>query len=245
MLHRLAELDDIVRKAYDDFDFKRVFTSLLNFMNLELSAFYFDIRKDTLYCEGPSNTARKASLQTIAKIFDCLVTWMAPMLPFTMEESWLSRYRDEKSVHLVQFADVDIAWIDNALADKWVRIKTVRRVVTGALEVERREKRIGSSLEAAPVVYIDDAELLSLVSDMNFADICITSDIDIQSGQAPDGAFVLEDAPSIGVVPELAMGQKCARSWRVTKDVGSDADYPDVSARDASVLKQLKGLTRI
>ncbi|WP_162654076.1 isoleucine--tRNA ligase [Lentilitoribacter sp. Alg239-R112] len=245
MLHRLAELDAVVRKGYDDFDFKRVFASLSNFMNLELSAFYFDIRKDTLYCEGPSSLTRKASLQTIAKIFDCLVTWMAPMLPFTMEESWLSRYPEAKSVHLAQFADVDSAWVDQALADKWQKVKTVRRVVTGALEIERREKRIGSSLEAAPVVYIDDDELLAVVSDMNFADICITSDISMHSGQAPDGAFVLEDTASVGVVPELATGKKCARSWRVTNDVGSDADYPDVSARDAAVLKELKALGRL
>lgn len=245
MLHRLAELDEVVRDGYDEFDFKRIFSSLSNFMNLELSAFYFDIRKDTLYCEGPSSVERKAALQTIAKIFDCLVTWMAPMLPFTMEESWLSRYPDATSVHLEQFADIEASWIDAKLADKWQKVKTVRRVVTGALEIERREKRIGSSLEAAPVVYIDDAELLDVVSGMKFEDICITSAIEIKSGRSPSGAFKLDDTPSIGVEPEMAEGQKCARSWRVTKDVGSDPEFPDVSARDAAALKELKALGRL
>ena len=214
-------------------------------MNLELSAFYFDIRKDTLYCEGPSSLERKAALQTIAKIFDCLVTWMAPMLPFTMEESWLSRYPDAESVHLEQFADVEASWIDAKLAAKWQNVKTVRRVVTGALEIERREKRIGSSLEAAPIVYIDDAELMDVVSDMKFEDICITSAIEIKSGQSPEGAFKLDDTPTVGVEPKLAEGQKCARSWRVTKDVGSDPEFPDVSARDAAALHELKALGRL
>lgn len=245
MLHRLAELDEVVRDGYDEFDFKRIFSNLSNFMNLELSAFYFDIRKDTLYCEGPSSLERKAALQTIAKIFDCLVTWMAPMLPFTMEESWLSRYPDAQSVHLEQFADVDASWIDAKLAAKWQNVKTVRRVVTGALEIERREKRIGSSLEAAPIVYIDDSELLDVVSDMKFEDICITSAIEIKSGKSPDGAFKLDDTPSIGVEPKMAEGQKCARSWRVTKDVGSDPEFPDVSARDAAALHELKALGRL
>lgn len=245
MLHRLVELDELVRSGYDAFDFKRITRALVDFANIELSAFYFDIRKDTLYCEGPSSVARKAALQTIDQIFDCLVTWMAPMLPFTMEESWLSRYPDKVSVHLAQFPDVSADWRDDELAKRWQKIKTVRRVVTGALEVERREKRIGSSLEAAPVVYIDDDELLAAVKDTNFADICITSDINIEAGTAVDGAFVLDDTKSVGVVPALAEGKKCERSWRVTKDVGSDPDYPDISARDAAVMRELKSLGRL
>jgi isoleucyl-tRNA synthetase len=140
---------------------------------------------------------------------------------------------------------VDTAWVDNDLADKWQKIKIVRRVVTGALEVERREKRIGSSLEAAPIVYVDDAELIKAIEGTNFADICITSDITIKASAAPEGAFVIEDTSSVGVLPDMAEGQKCARSWRVTNDVGSDADYPDVSARDATALKELKALGRL
>ncbi len=156
MLHRLAELDELVRKGYDNFDFKRIIRSLLDFMVVELSAFYFDVRKDALYCDAPSSTRRKASLQVVRTLFDCVVTWLAPMLPFTMEEAWLERHPDARSVHLEQFPAVPQEWRDAALAEKWRKIRQVRRVVTGALEIERKEKTIGSSLEAAPVVYVND-----------------------------------------------------------------------------------------
>ncbi|MEQ8305325.1 MAG: isoleucine--tRNA ligase [Hoeflea sp.] len=242
MLHRLFELDQLVRTGYDNFDFKRIARALTDFANIELSAFYFDVRKDALYCDAPSSERRKASLQVIRKIFDCLVTWLAPMLPFTMEEAWLSNKPDAESVHLEQFPEVPAAWRDDALASKWKKIRTVRRVVTGALEVERREKRIGASLEAAPVVYIDDPELVAAVEGTDFSEVCITSGIVIEQGKGPDDAFRLEDVTKVAVVPDLAEGRRCARSWRVTDDVGSDPDYPDVSARDAAALRELEAL---
>jgi isoleucyl-tRNA synthetase len=242
MLHRLFELDQLVRTGYDNFDFKRIARALTDFANIELSAFYFDVRKDALYCDAPSSQRRKASLQVIRKIFDCLVTWLAPMLPFTMEEAWLSNKPDAESVHLEQFPEVPAAWRDDALASKWKKIRTVRRVVTGALEVERREKRIGASLEAAPVVYIDNPELVAAVEGTDFSEVCITSGIVIEQGGGPEGAFRLDDVSNVAVVPELAEGRRCARSWRVTDDVGSDPDYPDVSARDAAALRELKAL---
>ncbi|WP_420408354.1 isoleucine--tRNA ligase [Hoeflea sp.] len=242
MLHRLYELDQLVRTGYDSFDFKRIARALTDFANIELSAFYFDVRKDALYCDAPSSMRRKASLQVIRTIFDCLVTWLAPMLPFTMEEAWLSNKPDAESVHLEQFPEVSAAWRDDALASKWKKIRTVRRVVTGALEIERREKRIGASLEAAPVVYIADPELVAAVEGTDFSEVCITSGIVIEQGAGPDGAFRLDDVANVAVVPDLAEGRKCARSWRVTDDVGSDPDYPDVSARDAAALRELEAL---
>ncbi|KAB2863577.1 MAG: isoleucine--tRNA ligase, partial [Bauldia sp.] len=161
MLHRLAELDEVVRKGYDAFDFKRITRALIDFMVVELSAFYFDVRKDALYCDAPSSVRRKAAIVVVRHLFDNLVTWLAPMLPFTTEEAWLDRYPDAVSVHLEQFRAIPAEWKDEALAARWRKVRTVRRVVTGALEVERREKRIGSSLEAAPVVHIADPELLA------------------------------------------------------------------------------------
>src|SRR6478609_1549327 len=161
MLHRLAELDQLVREGYDAFEFKKIARALIDFANVELSAFYFDVRKDALYCDAPSSLRRRASLAVIRKLFECLVTWLAPMLPFTTEEAWLSLKPDAVSVHLEQFPVVPAEWLDPNLAEKWKKIRTVRKVVTGALEIERREKRIGSSLEAAPVVHIADAELLA------------------------------------------------------------------------------------
>ena len=245
MLHRLCELDQLVRTGYDNFDFKRISRALTDFANIELSAFYFDIRKDALYCDAPSSQRRKASLQVIRTIFDCLVTWLAPMLPFTMEEAWLSHKPDAESVHLEQFPEVSGDWRDDTLAAKWKKIRTVRRVVTGALEIERREKRIGSSLEAAPVVYITDPALVDAVGDSDFAEICITSGVKVETAAGPEDAFRLDDVEAVAVVPALAEGTKCARSWRITDDVGLDPEFPDVSARDAAALQELKALGRL
>ncbi len=239
MLHRLAELDAVVRKAYEDFDFKRVFSHVFNFMTLDLSAFYFDIRKDALYCDPASSARRKASLMVIEKLFGAVVTWLAPLMPFTMEETWTSRYGEAAgSVHLEQFPSFPANWRDDALAARWAKIRTVRRVVTGALEIERREKRIGSSLEAHPQVYIADADLLAALEGRDMADICITSQLTVIEGEAPEGAFTLDDVKSVGVVPALASGRKCARSWKILPEVGSDAEYPDVTPRDAEALRE-------
>ncbi|MEP4032670.1 isoleucine--tRNA ligase [Roseibium polysiphoniae] len=238
MLHRLAELDTLVREAYWEFDYKRVFHHLFTFMTVELSAFYFDIRKDALYCDAKSSVRRKASLYVIDKLFNCLVTWMAPMLPFTMDETWTSRYGEDTSVHLEQFPSVPAEWKDDALAAKWAKIKTVRRVITGALEIERREKHIGSSLEAHPIVHVTDADLMAALEGRDMADIAITSQITITADPAPEGAFTLDDTQGVAVVPGLAKGEKCARSWKILPEVGSDADYADVTLRDADALRE-------
>ncbi|MBY3070536.1 isoleucine--tRNA ligase [Rhizobium laguerreae] len=242
MLHRMAELDELVRENYDAFDFKKIARALIDFANVELSAFYFDVRKDALYCDAPSSLRRRASLHVIRQIFDCMVTWLAPMLPFTTEEAWLSRNPSAVSVHLEQFAPVAKEWRNDALAEKWKKIRTVRSVVTGALEIERKDKRIGSSLEAAPVVHIADPELLKALEGQDFTEVCITSAIEIKAGEGPMDAFRLAEVPEVSVVPKLAEGEKCARSWRITRDVGSDPEYPDVSARDAAALRELAAL---
>jgi isoleucyl-tRNA synthetase len=245
MLHRLTELDEVVRTGYDTFDFKRIARALIDFMNVELSAFYFDIRKDALYCDAPSSVRRKAALQTVREIFDRLTTWLAPMLPFTMEEAWLDRYPQSVSVHAEQFRPTPAAWRDDVLAEKWRKVRAVRRVVTGALELERADKRIGSSLEAAPVVHISDKSLSDSLDGLDFAEICITSGIAFSDAAAPEGAFTLGDVKGVAVVPARAEGEKCARSWRYTTDVGSDPEFPEVSARDAEALRELKALGKL
>ncbi|HEX5958555.1 MAG TPA: class I tRNA ligase family protein, partial [Hyphomicrobiaceae bacterium] len=242
MLHRLAEIDETIRKAYADYDYKRVVAVLSHFMNTDLSAFYFDIRKDALYCEPYSSAKRKAALETIEQIFRHVTLWLAPLVCFTAEEAWLARYPSEDgSVHLETFPEVSKSWRNEALAEDWEHIKRVRRVVTGALEIERANKRIGSALEAAPKVYIDDDVLLGALEGIDFAEICITSGIEIIDGPAPDGAFTLPDVPGVGVVPAKATGTRCARSWRYTDDVGSDPDYPELSARDAAAVREFDG----
>ena len=239
MLHRLAELDQVVREGYDAFDFKKIARALIDFSNVELSAFYFDVRKDALYCDAPSSLRRRSALAVIRKLFDCLVLWLAPMVPFTTEEAWLSRKPDAVSVHLEQFPAIPAEWKNDALEAKWEKIRAVRTVVTGALEIERKDKRIGSSLEAAPVVHVADPELLKALEGQDFAEICITSGITVEATDGPADAFRLAEVAKVSVVPKLAEGQKCARSWRITTDVGSDALYPDVSARDAAALREL------
>ena len=239
VLHRLSELDKVVREGYDSFEFKKIARALVDFSNVELSAFYFDIRKDALYCDAPSSLKRRSALYVIAKLFDCLVTWLAPMLPFTTEEAWLSRHPGAESVHLEQFPTIPTEWHSPAVDTKWEKIRKVRTVVTGALEVERREKRIGSSLEAAPVVHVADPELMAALEGQDFAEICITSAISVIAGEGPADAFRLGEVQKVAVEQKLAEGQKCARSWRITTDVGSDPQYPDVSARDAAALREL------
>jgi isoleucyl-tRNA synthetase len=174
------------------------------------------------------------------------VTWFAPMLPFTTEESWLSRYPHAVSVHLEQFRTTPANWHDAALAKRWDLIRDVRRVVTGALEIERAAKRIGSSLEAAPVIHVElKGEDLEIIRGLDLAELCITSDAQLVVGPGPDHAFRLSDVKNVAVEPALATGTKCARSWRITNDVGSDANWPDVSARDAAALNELKALGMI
>jgi isoleucyl-tRNA synthetase len=242
MLHKLAELDGEIKKAYEDFDYKRVVARLTAFLNTDLSAFYFDIRKDTLYCEPPSSGKRRASLESIERIFRWVTLWLAPVLAFTCEEAWLSRYPEAVSVHMEDFPEVPSSWRDDALAEKWEIIRRVRSAVTGALECERAQKRIGSSLEAAPRVFIADAALRALLESVDFAEICITSDIAIMAGEGPADAFRLDDVLGVAVVPDRAQGRKCARSWKISRLVGSDPEFPDVSPRDARALRELRAL---
>ena len=146
VLHRLSELDRLVRECNEAFDFPRLYSALHNFCATDLSAFYFDVRKDALYCDRPDSTRRRAARTVLDQLFHCLVAWLAPVLVFTAEEAWLTRFPSEDdSVHLRQFPEVPPEWHDAALGERWERVRQIRRVVTGALEVERRDKRIGSS----------------------------------------------------------------------------------------------------
>jgi isoleucyl-tRNA synthetase len=242
MLHRLAELDEEIRGAYAQFDYKRVVARLATFLNTDLSAFYFDIRKDALYCEPLSSVKRRAALEAIEQIFRSVTLWLAPVLAFTAEEAWLSRYPKAVSVHLETFPEILAGWRDNALCQKWEEIRRVRSVVTGALEIERAQKRIGSSLEAAPKIFVEDSRLRNILETVDFAEICITSDIAIEAGDGPVSAFRLIDVAGVAVLPLPAEGRKCARSWKFSPLVGTDAEFPDVSPRDAAALRELQAL---
>jgi isoleucyl-tRNA synthetase len=244
MLHRLAELDPLIRQAYADFDYKRIFAALSAFMTVDLSAFYFDIRKDALYCDPYSSTTRRACLTVLDHLFRATVCWLAPMLCFTAEEAWLAREPDAQSVHLEPFPQVPPSWRDEALAEKWRKLRNVRRVVTGALELERAAKRVGSSLEAHPLVYIADPDLFAAAVDADLAELCITSGAALVEGDGPPEAFRLPDVPGVAVVPELAQGKKCARSWKISPSVGLDPQFPDVTPRDAQALREWEAMRK-
>jgi isoleucyl-tRNA synthetase len=247
MLHRLAELDPAIREAYAAYDYKKVVSALTLFMNVDLSAFYFDIRKDTLYCDPPSSVKRKAALTVVDILCDAMLSYLAPILSFTTEEAWLARGgRRGPSVHLETFATPDPAWTDADLAKRWALIRNVRAAVTGALEIERGQKRIGSSLEAAPVVHVTmEPWAMAALQGVDFAEICITSDIRIVEGAGPADAFRLPDLSNVAVVPARAAGVKCARSWRWFDPATADRAWPDVSPRDAQALTELKRLGKL
>jgi isoleucyl-tRNA synthetase len=195
----------------------------------------------------------------IEHLFRCTVTWLAPMLPFTAEEAWLSRYAPvlqrrqdqgaqarpvQESVHLEVFPDVPSSWRDDALAEKWHKIRLVRRVITGALEIERAHKRIGSSLEAAPLVYVSDPDLFAALVDVDLAEVAITSAATLVEGAGPPDGFRLDDVAGVAVEVRLAQGKKCARSWKILPGVGADPAFPDVSPRDARALREWEIMRR-
>lgn len=231
VLHRLSELDEMVRAQCAVYDFHAMFTALHRFCAVELSAFYFDIRKDALYCDRADSILRRSSRTVLDAVFDRLVTWLAPVIAFTAEEVWQTRYPDETdSVHLQSFPDTPDGWRDAALAEKWEKLRQLRRVVTGALEVERAEKRIGSSLESAPKVYVS-ADYMAVARGSDLAELVITSGVDLIEGVAPEGAFHLPDVPGIGVVPVLSDGTKCGRCYKLLPDVGSHTGYEGLCGR--------------
>lgn len=223
VLHRLAELDRGLREACDGFTFHGWFAELHTFCAVDLSAFYFDIRKDALYCDRPDSPRRRAARTLFDILLDTLCKWLAPFLCFTAEEAWLARHPSaDGSVHLEHFPTLPATWRDEALAARWAKIRDVRRVVTGALEVERAAKRIGSSLQAKPVLTVSD-EVRDLLAGLDLAEIFITSGAELVVGAPGEGAFVLADVPGIAVQPQAAEGAKCARCWKVLPEVGESA----------------------
>jgi isoleucyl-tRNA synthetase len=221
VLHRLAELDTRVCDGYTAYDFQGVFQAIFTFATVDLSAFYFDVRKDVLYCDGDT-VERRAARTVLDILFHRLTTWLAPVLVFTMEEVWLERFGGEdSSVHLIDIPETPTAWLNPELSEKWAMIRRLRRVVTAALEVQRTEKVIGASLEAAPVVYLADQAVKDVLEQMPFADICITSDLTLSTDAAPSDAFTMAEVDGIAVSFVKAEGEKCGRCWKILPDVGT------------------------
>jgi len=241
VLHRLWELDRMIRKACDDYQFHMLFTELHTFCTVDLSAFYLDIRKDALYCDQSVSIRRRAVRTVMDELFNCLTAWFAPFICFTAEEAWLARHEGseaEASVHLRTFPKIPADWRDDALAEKWKDIRTVRRVVTGALEVARAEKSIGSSLQSRPMVYTTK-ENHALFDGLDAAELFITSGAEFSSAAAPDDAFTLDDVDDIAVVPVLSGDTKCLRCYQFPDDIGIDSEHADICGRCADAVRSL------
>ncbi len=233
VLHRLAELDRSLRQACRDFLFHPLFAELHTFCAVDLSAFYFDIRKDSLYCDAAASPRRRAARTVLDQVFECLSAWLAPFLCFTAEEAWQARTdKHESSVHERLFPEVPAAWFDAALAEKWLVLRRLRRVVTAALEIERAERRIGSSLQAHPRIFAE-AAFHAAVAGVDLAELCITSAATLEPAPtpAPADAFRLDEIAGVAVVIGAAQGAKCERCWQVLAEVGSDAEHPGLCRR--------------
>ncbi|MBT6329689.1 MAG: isoleucine--tRNA ligase [Kordiimonadaceae bacterium] len=240
VLHRLTEVDEKVRKGFDDYNYHRVYNALYNFCSVDLSAFYFDVRKDALYCDAKMTLRRRAARTVLDQVFKIVTKWFAPILVFTAEEIWQSRFPSEDgSVHLQTFHDIPSTWKDDALGAKWEKIRTLRKVVTGALEIERREKRIGSSLQATAQVYVKDSGYIDAFEGIDLAEVSITSSATMIQGEAPEGAFTMEDTADVAVISTLSDGEKCERCWQVLPEVGSISGHDDICGRCADAVEAL------
>lgn len=206
ILHRLHALDQHVLKAYESYRFSDVWRPVVEFCNTELSALYFDVRKDALYCDAPDSVRRRACRTVMDLVFERLTAWLAPLAPFTTEEAWTARF-PEAGPNAFRVLPAPVAeWNNPAEAERWAKIGAVLEAVTAVLEVERREKRIGSSLEAAPAVSLD-ADLLAAFDGVDAAEVFRTS------------AAILSAGAETAVTPALAEGCKCERCWRILPEV--------------------------
>jgi isoleucyl-tRNA synthetase len=213
ILHRVSEIDALIRKAVETHDWAGVYPAIHNFCATDLSAFYFDIRKDSLYCDRKDSEKRRACRTVLDILHRCLTAWLAPALPFTAEEAWTARFGEAESVHLTLFPEIPTAWRDDALAEKWAKVREHRVGVTGAIELWRRDKTIGSSLQAVAILTEAARDLLPDAE--TWADICITS----------GAAFGPANAAAV------ATGQKCERCWRVLEEVGTIPAHPTLCIR--------------
>ena len=241
VLHRLTELDAKLRQAQRDHDWSGVYPEIHAFCATDLSAFYFDIRKDSLYCDAKDSVRRRAARTVIDQLHRCLTAWLAPVLVFTAEEAWLARFPDGDSVHLQDWPVLPAAWRDEALAASFARARDSRSTVTACLEEARTKGRIGSSLQAAPVLYFRE-DVDAAIKGLPWSELAITSGALIESGQAPmfagDGEIVAVGA-DVSVVFQPAPGQECDRCWRVLPEVGQSHAHPTLCRRCEAVVEGL------
>jgi len=225
ILSKIYDLDLLLKNSIKELDFNKFYTELHNFCANELSAFYFDIRKDTVYCDRPDNPKRIACLYVMRQIFMCLVHWLAPVLSFTAEEAWKAYNPESESIHLNQFPNIPSEWSNAALENKWENIQSLRKTITEAIEIERAAKTVGSSLECEISVYINDLETLKMLEKADIAELSIVSKAKIINAQSPSNAAVNEEL-GIGIVVKKTSGVKCDRCWKISTEIAKhDTEY--------------------
>ena len=224
-LHLLARLDAELKDAAAAFEFNRYSRALSEYCNNDLSAFLFDIRKDCLYCDAPGDPKRRAYRTVLDILFHALVRYAAPILCFTAEEVWGTRYPDAGSVHLLEWPEIDAGWADDALGEKWALLRRYRTHMTGEIEPLRREKMIGSSLEVdvTALSYVP-AEAAALRS-VDFAEIGIVAKVEVCDGDP--GAFDLRDGDPVAFEVQKTAFEKCGRCWRHLPEVKQDGALCD------------------
>ncbi|WP_309628538.1 class I tRNA ligase family protein, partial [Brevundimonas sp.] len=235
VLHRLWELDLQVRGAYETYRFQDVVRPVLEFCAGDLSALYFDIRKDSLYCDRPDAIRRRAARTVMHEVFIRLTAWLAPLTPFTMEEAWTTLYPDAGTNCARVIPQTPDEWRNPDEQERWLNIQLVLNVANDSLEEARREKRIGGALDAWPKVSM--RQKLADLFEGRALDGSAIPPVDLAEVLRTSGADLVLDETQLAVEVHLADYPKCARSWRRVPDVGSDPEYPDLSARDADAVR--------
>jgi len=215
MLHKVFELNKKFQIYFKEYNFHKLYKELVNFCSLELSAFYFDIRKDSLYCDDLLSKKRSACINLLSLILDMLLKWFAPILSFTTEEIFqIINKEKNSSIHLENFPKIPDRWENKKLFEKWEKFKTVKKVVNAAMEIKRSSKDIGSSLEADIKIYLGE-EYLNLAKDLNLSEYFITSKAELKKMSDDKNLFKLDEIENIKVLVKKAEGEKCSRCWKI------------------------------
>jgi isoleucyl-tRNA synthetase len=207
MLHRVYDLNENFKNYFKSYDFHNLYKELLNFCTVDLSAFYFDIRKDALYCDSKDSERRKSSIIVLNIILESLVKWFAPIISFTTEEIFSIINKDKKSIHLEKFIEFPKAFENEKLNKKWLELKKIRDICNISIETKRASKEIGSSLEANLIIGLNE-KLFKITENTDFSELCITSNVKVEK-------IATEE---VNVVTTKAEGEKCSVCWKINKN---------------------------
>ena len=225
VLNKVSQMNTELKSLVQKHDYHGIFVKLLNFCTLDLSAFYFDIRKDSLYCDGKDSLKRRSVSTCLHILFDFLSKWFSPIISFTSEEAWQSRHQDNSTSILSQtITDKDFTYSYSNLEKSFDELKRVRKSVTAALEIKRNEKLIGSSLQAKAIIYIP-SEIKQILSTLDLAEMCIVSSVEIKDISEKTPSSMNFEEEDICVDISLAEGDKCQRCWTILPEVKDNQDH--------------------